>query len=64
MEVNNVCARMGRPPKADVSRSKSLNIRLTPIEAERIQKCADALNLNRTDTLMYGISLIEQGIKK
>lgn len=52
--------RTGRPPKGDSARNKSLNIRLTEKELERIEKCSATLCMNRTDTLMYGISLIEQ----
>lgn len=50
---------MGRPPKQNQSRNKSLNIRLTEIELDRINSCAEMLKLSRTDTIMKGISLIE-----
>lgn len=56
--------RTGRPPKSDAPRSKSLNVRLTDSELQRIENCADKLNMSRTDTLMHGIELIEKGIKK
>lgn len=52
--------RTGRPPKRETSRNKSLNIRLTENELARIEKCAKTMELNRTDTIMYGITLIEQ----
>lgn len=51
--------KMGRPPKQNQSRNKSLNIRLTEIELNRINSCAEMLKLSRTDTIMKGISLIE-----
>lgn len=51
--------RTGRPPKADLPRDKKLNIRLTEVELERIEKCAEVLQKSRTDTIMYGIALIE-----
>ncbi|MDY5480875.1 MAG: hypothetical protein SPG03_00545 [Veillonella caviae] len=51
--------KMGRPPKQNQSRNKSLNIRLTEIELDRINSCAEMLKLSRTDTIMKGISLIE-----
>lgn len=59
-----MCARTGRPPKGDVAKSKGMHLRLTPSEAERIAKCAEYLKLNRTDAIIYGISLIEREIKK
>ena len=51
--------RTGRPPKADKARNKSLNIRLTEDELARIEQCAEKKKKNRTDTIMYGIKLIE-----
>lgn len=45
----------GRPPKADASRTVKLNIRLTPKEADDIQRCADRLGTTRTDAIMLGI---------
>lgn len=59
-----MCPRTGRPPKAGISRNKKLNVRLTDDELLRIEKCAEALDRSRTDTLMYGIHLIEAEIKK
>lgn len=55
--------RTGRPPKEEARKSK-LNIRLTEKEAELIQECAEALNKTRTDTIMYGISLVKKEIEK
>lgn len=54
--------RTGRP-KSDNPRDKKLNIRLTQEELNEIQECADSLDKSRTDTIMYGISLI-RGQKK
>lgn len=55
--------RTGRPPK-DNPRNVNLGIRLTKDEADRIQKCADKLNLTRTDTIMKGIDLVEKEIRQ
>lgn len=54
-----MAARMGRPPKQETSRNKSLNIRLTEQELRRIEDCAERLNLSRTDVIMRGIELVE-----
>lgn len=56
--------RTGRPPKAESSRNKSLNIRLTADELRRIEACSNVLGKSRTDTLMQGIFLIEENLKK
>lgn len=52
--------KMGRPVKADEARTAQLHIRLTPTEAERIERCRKALNMTATEVLLYGISLIEK----
>lgn len=60
---NVMCPRTGRPPKSGIARNKKLNVRLTEDELLRIEKSAEALNRSRTDTLMYGIHLIEVELK-
>lgn len=56
--------RTGRPPINGESRKEKLNIRLTKEEKDRIDKCAEKLGISRTDTIMRGISLVENEIKK
>ena len=56
--------RTGRPPINSESRKEKLNIRLTSEEKERIDKCAEALEISRTDTIMKGIGLVENEIGK
>ncbi len=55
--------RTGRPPKEN-PRNVNLNIRITKNESERIQKCADKLNMTRTDAIMKGINLVEKEIEQ
>lgn len=55
--------RTGRPPKEN-PRNVNLNIRITKEESERIQNCADKLNMTRTDTIMKGISMVEKKIEE
>ena len=55
--------RTGRPPKEN-PRNINLNIRITKEESDRIQNCADSLSMTRTDTIMRGISLVENEIKE
>lgn len=56
--------RTGRPPINSESRKEKLNIRLTTEEKERIEKCAEMLEISRTDTIMKGIGLVENEIGK
>ncbi len=55
--------KLGRPPKEN-PRNVNLNIRITNDEAKRIQKCADKMNMTRTDTIMKGIGLVEKEIEQ
>jgi uncharacterized protein (DUF1778 family) len=55
--------RTGRPPKEN-PRNVNLNIRITKEESERIQNCADKLNMTRTDTIMKGIEMVEREVKE
>lgn len=55
--------RMGRPP-SDNPRNKSLQLRLTQEELDKIQYCADCLNENRTNTIMRGIEMLLESLKK
>ena len=52
----------GRPHKEN-PRNVNLNIRITKDESNRIQKCADELQLTRTDAIMKGIGLVEKELK-
>lgn len=52
----------GRPHKEN-PRNVNLNIRITKEESSLIQKCADELQLTRTDTIMKGIGLVEKELK-
>lgn len=63
MEGDDFISPAGRPPKKN-PRNVNLNIRITKNEAQRIQKCADELNITRTDTIMKGIELVEKELKK
>ena len=62
--VDTLSPRTGRPPLQEVSRSEKLNIRLTKQEKSDIEYCSEKLNLSRTDTIMKGIGLVKEEIKK
>ena len=56
--------RTGRPPKAETSINKSLNLRLTEEEARDIQYCAEKLEISRTDAIMKGIRMIKAQLEE
>lgn len=55
---------MGRPPKGEESRIEKINIRVSKKEAQKIQDCADRLNVTRTDAIMKGIDLLKAELDK
>lgn len=63
IERSDIMSPAGRPPKEN-PRNINLNIRLTKEESKRIQDCADALKITRTDVIMQGIELVEKEINK
>lgn len=62
-EVNNMSPRTGRPHK-EITKSVNLGLRLTKETADRLQWCADSLNISRTEVIEKGIKLVEAEIKK
>lgn len=55
--------RNGRPPKMGVSKSVSLQLRITPETAKKLQECAEKLNVSRTEVVEKGIDTIHNEIK-
>lgn len=55
--------RTGRPRK-EITKSVNLGLRLTEETAEKLQRCADALGISRTEVIEMGIDLVDKGIKK
>lgn len=51
--------RTGRPPKGEQSRTEKITIRLSVLEIQKIQECADQLNTTRTDAIVAGIDLLK-----
>lgn len=56
--------RTGRPPKGEQSRTGKITIRVSDQEAQKIQECADRLNVTRTDAIMTGIDLLKAELDK
>ncbi len=56
--------RTGRPPKGEQSRTGKITIRVSEQESQKIQDCADKLNVSRTDAIMTGIDLLQAELDK
>ena len=55
--------RTGRPPK-EVTKDVNLGLRITKETAEKLQWCAEKLNVSRTEVIEKGIDLVERSLKK
>lgn len=51
---------MGRPPKGEMRRDKSLQLRLSEREMQTLDECAARLNASRTDIIVKGIRMVKQ----
>lgn len=51
-------------PKIENPKSERLEIRLTKVELEDIQYCADKMNMNKTETINLGIKKLKEEIQK
>ena len=47
-------------PKLEISRCKTLNLRVTGFEYEKISRLAEKLNISKTDAVICGINLLER----
>ena len=50
-------ARTGRPPK-EITKSVNLGLRISEETAEKLQKCADVLQVSRTVVIEKGVDLV------
>lgn len=55
--------RTGRPPK-DKTKNVNIGFRISEETAEKLKKCANALNISRTAVIEKGIDLVEAEIQK
>ncbi len=55
--------RTGRPHK-EITKSVNIGLRLTRETADKLQSCADALGISRTEVIEKGIDLVDKSIKK
>ena len=55
--------KMGRPPK-EITKNVSIGFRITKETSEKLQRCADALGISRTQVIEKGIDLVEESLKK
>lgn len=52
----------GRPTKGPTARTEKIGIRLSSSELELLTKCAEELEMTRTDTIIKGLTLLEKHI--
>ena len=50
--------RTGRPPLGDKKKSERIEVRLTKEKAERLQQCAQLLNVSKAKIVERGIDLV------
>lgn len=55
--------RTGRPPKMGKSKTVSLQLRITQETADKLQDCAKALSISRTEVIEQGVDLIHKKVK-
>lgn len=55
--------RMGRPPKS-TTKNVNIGLRITEETANKLQKCADTLQISRTQVIEKGIEFVEKSIRK
>lgn len=63
-EVMILSPRTGRPPKGETSKSVSLQLRISPITANMLKECSDALGISRTEVIEKGIEKIHEEVAK
>lgn len=54
----------GRPLKGEQKRTGKITIRVSELEAQKIQECADLMKSTRTDAIMAGIDLLKEDLDK
>ena len=55
--------KIGRPHK-EVTKNVALGLRISQETADKLQRCADALKISRTEVIEKGIDLVEKDMKK
>lgn len=55
--------KIGRPHK-EITKNVALGLRISKETAEKLQKCADAMKISRTEVIEKGIDLVEKDLKK
>lgn len=56
--------RTGRPPKGEKSKNISLQLRISEDTSKKLLKCANVLNISRTEVIEQGIDLIYSRVSK
>lgn len=60
----DVAPRTGRPVGEDGKKNKLLQVRIDEKTLEKLDYCAERLNLNRSDVVRSGIQLVSKQLDK
>lgn len=55
---------MGRPISEDGRKDRLLQVRLDEKTFKKLEKCADILDISRSDAVRFGINRLEEYIKE
>ena len=53
----------GRPPKGDTKKTVRFQLRLTEQKYEQLEKCAERLNISKSEVVERGIDLVNAETK-
>lgn len=56
--------KMGRPISEDGRKDRLLQVRLDEKTLKKLEKCADTLDISRSDAVRFGINRLEEYIKE
>lgn len=56
--------RIGRPPKGEVPKNVSLQLRISEKTATQLKECADVLGISRTEVIEKGVEELHKEVVK
>lgn len=56
--------RTGRPPKGNMSKNISLQLRISQETSDRLQTCAKKMRISRTEVIEQGIDMVFEKVRE
>ncbi len=56
--------RTGRPPKGNMSKNISLQLRISQETSDRLQICAKKMGISRTEVIEQGIDMVFEKVRE